>query len=175
MIRRAKNLIVHRILGVRDTPRRIAWGVFLGTIVAWTPTLGFQIMIYVAIATLLRANKVAGIPILFISNPVTAVPLYWSCWKVGDFLVNGGEGATPEAQLEMQERLSSSEEAAAETDWWNDLLTAEFWEQLGQTLWDMGSELWVGSLVIGFTMAIPMYFVTLLGVRAFRKARGLPG
>ena len=142
MIRRLRSLIVHRILGVRDTPRRIAWGVFLGTVVAWTPTLGFQIMIYVAIATLLRANKVSGIPILFISNPVTAVPLYWSCWKVGDLI---------------------------------DLFTAEFWEQLGQTLWDMGTELWVGSFIIGFAMAIPMYFVTLIGVRAFRRARGLPG
>ena len=62
------------LLRVRDTPRRIAWGVFLGSVVAMTPTLGFQIVLYVAIATVLRANKLSGIPILFISNPITAVP-----------------------------------------------------------------------------------------------------
>lgn len=173
MLSRLKNLIVTRILGVSDSPRRIAWGVFLGTIVAWTPTLGFQIMLYVGIATLLRANKVAGIPILFISNPFTAVPLYWSCWKLGDFVVNGGssDGSTGAAALD---RLGAANEAAAETDWWTDLWTAEFWESLGQTLLDMGLELWVGSLIIGVLMAIPMYFLTLVGVRAYRRARGLP-
>src|SRR5690606_17221590 len=77
-----RQVLVHNILGLDDTPHRIGLGVLLGFLVAFTPTLGFQIIMYVALAALIRANKLSGIPILFISNPFTAVPLYWFVWKV---------------------------------------------------------------------------------------------
>ncbi len=171
MLARLRYLIVTRILGVQDSPGRIARGVAIGMIVAWTPTLGFQIMLYVAAATVFRANKVAGIPILFISNPLTAVPLYWGCWKLGDWIVNAGSGGES-AGARAIERLSQASESAAHTDWWHAIWTAEFWRALGDTLLDLGLELWVGSLVIGVAMAIPAYLLTLYGVKAYRRARG---
>lgn len=81
--RRLQQIVFHNILHLDDTPHRIAWGVFLGTMIAFTPTLGLQIVLYIPIAALLRANKISGIPILFISNPFTAVPLYYTTWSVG--------------------------------------------------------------------------------------------
>ncbi len=173
MLARLRHLIVTRILGVQDSPGRIARGVALGMIVAWTPTLGFQIMLYVAVATLFRANKVAGIPVLFISNPLTAVPLYWGCWRLGDWLVNGGS-AGASAGAEAIARLGRASESAAHTSWWHDIWTAQFWEILGETLLDLGLELWVGSLVVGVTLAVPSYLFTLYGVRSYRRARGQP-
>ena len=170
---RLKNLIVHQILGVADTPHRIAWGVFVGGIIAWTPTLGFQIMLYLAAATLLRANKVSGIPILFISNPFTAVPLYWFAWKVGDSVLNGGEAAADTADATtVAERMQEAETSAEETNLFRDIWTAEFWEELGETLLSMGAELWVGGLVMGLLTAVPCYFLTLWGIRVYRRARG---
>jgi len=169
--RRLKNVVVHRILGVSDTPRRIAWGMFLGTVIAFTPTIGFQIMLYVAFATMLRANKVSGIPILFISNPFTAVPLYWFCWKVGAFVMGRG-GGDSEAFNALMERIEAGEETAAEKDIWTDIWTADFWSDVGNVLLDMGLELWVGSFVLGFACAIPLYFLTLVGVRSYRRAKG---
>ncbi len=174
MWRRFKDLVVRRILGVGDTPKRVAFGVFLGTIVAWTPTIGFQIVLYVAIAALLRANKVAGIPILFISNPLTAVPLYWTCWKVGDWVLNGGGGEADAAHNALMSNVDDANQAAAETHLWHDIWTSEFWERLGETIIDMGVEIWTGSLIIGVSMAIPLYFITLMAVRAYRRARGQP-
>ena len=53
---RLKNVVVSGILGLDDSPQRIALGVFLGFVVAMTPTLGLQIVIYVALAALLRVN-----------------------------------------------------------------------------------------------------------------------
>ena len=41
------HVLEHHILGLNDEPHRIARGVFLGTVVAFTPTLGLQMMIYV--------------------------------------------------------------------------------------------------------------------------------
>jgi len=167
---RLKKLVVHQILGVADTPHRIAWGVFLGGLIAWTPTLGLQIVLYLAAATLLRANKVSGIPILFISNPFTAVPLYWFAWKVGDTVLNEDEGGSGAA--EVAERMHAAEANAEETSLLTDLWTKEFWQEAGETLLSMGAELWLGGLIMGLITAIPCYLLTLWGIRVFRRARG---
>lgn len=170
MFRRLKDLIVNKILGVADTPQRIAFGVFLGCIVAFTPTIGLQIVLYVAIATLLRANKVSGIPILFISNPVTAVPLYWFCWWVGAWVMHGGAPQNLMDRDDLAENLGQG--AAASSDWTNQIFTGEFWKGLGSTLAAMGAELWVGSLILGVLAGMLAYPLTVVSVRVYRRARG---
>lgn len=166
---RLKALIVHRVLGVEDTPHRIAWGVAVGTVIAFTPTIGLQIMLYLLFATLLRANKVSGVPILFISNPVTALPLYWFCWKVGAFCL--GRSGENGAQERLQADLESANDAAAETNLLEDIWTSEFWANAWEVMKEMGGELWLGSLILGIAFAIPLYFVTRMAVRRFRKRR----
>jgi len=163
--RRLKNIVVHRILGVDDTPHRIAFGVFLGFLLGWTPTLGFQIILYVTVASLLRANKVAGIPVLFISNPFTAVPLYYFAWWIGSLIV--GVPEPDEAAL----RARLGEATPAREPWYVVMFTDDFWIDLGQKLWNMGGELWLGSLVMGLATGVPGYFLTLWAVRAYRRRR----
>ena len=165
--KRIREFLVSRVLGLEDTPHRIAVGMLLGTIVAWTPTLGFQIGIYLAIATLLRANKISGIPILFISNPVTAVPLYYFCWRVGHALMHGG-AASDEEGLAIISRLE--EAGRADEIAWHELLTAELWASVWDALVAMGVELWVGSLTIGLLTAGPSYFITRWAIRAYRRS-----
>ena len=162
--RRLKDVVVNRILGVADTPHRIAWGVLLGSVIAWTPTIGLQIVLYVAIATALRANKISGIPILFISNPVSAVPLYWFCWWVGNLILHGGGEMDPAVERALERQLSGEAEI--------DMLSGEFWSEIGGALGALGVELWLGSFVLGFATGIPLYFLTLAGVKTYRRARG---
>ena len=164
---RAKAVIIHRVLGVQDTPHRIAWGMAIGTVIAFTPTIGLQIMLYLAAATLLRANKISGVPVLFISNPVSAVPLYWACWRFGAFLM--GSNSTSGNEEQLQGALDNANANAAETSLWEDIWTSEFWEQGWETMKALGGELWLGSLVIGVALAIPAYFVTHAAVRRWRK------
>lgn len=171
LYRRLKDVIVHRILGVDDTPHRIAWGVFLGFLVAWTPTLGFQIMLYVAVASLVRANKVSGIPILFISNPLTAVPFYWFAWWMGSLVLNLGPPVSGESEEMIRDRLAQAEGDGG-GDWTSDIFTSEFWYDLGQTALDMGGELWMGALVLGLLTGAPGYFATLWAVKAYRRVKG---
>lgn len=159
---RLKAVVTGRILGVSDTPHRIAWGVFIGTVVAFTPTIGLQIVLYLALATLLRANKLSGVPILFISNPVTAVPLYWFCWKIGAFFLPG------DPQSEGVE-IALAREGTQSGDFWSDIWTTAFWDHAFDTLVAMGAEMWFGSLFLGVVCGIPLYFLTLFGVRAFRR------
>lgn len=166
--RRLRDVIVLRILGVADTPHRIAWGVLLGFLVAMTPTIGLQIVLYVTIATFLRANKVSGIPILFISNPFTAVPLYYFCFWLGGEVLHGGQASA--SREELMARLEQA--GAAMQHGLGDLLTAAFWRQVWDVFWALGADLWMGSLVLGLVTGVPAYFLTLWGVRAFRRARG---
>lgn len=161
---RIKDVVVHRVLGVDDTPHRIAWGVFLGTVIAFTPTIGLQIVIYIAIASLLRANKVSGIPILFVSNPLTAVPLYWFCWKVGAVCLHGFDGAGDEADVDLS--LASQGTGG---NLWTDIWTADFWEGALELMLSMGGELWLGSIILGLAFGVPLYGLTRMGIRAFRR------
>ncbi|MBK6808642.1 MAG: DUF2062 domain-containing protein [Sandaracinaceae bacterium] len=132
---RLKNVVVSGILGLDDSPQRIALGVFLGFVVAMTPTLGLQIVIYVALAALLRVNKVAGVPILFITNPVTAVPVYGFCWWLGNLVLHGGKGES--SWEEVQARLMAAESGNNES-LWGQLLSADFWSRVGSAMAQLG-------------------------------------
>ncbi len=76
-IQTAERFFIYRVLHVDDTPHRIALGVAVGIFVAWTPTFGLQMILTVLLATLLRGNKLVGLPFVWISNPVTAWPIYF--------------------------------------------------------------------------------------------------
>lgn len=165
---RFKDVVVHRILGVADTPHRIAWGVALGNVIAWTPTIGIQIVLYLIFATLLRANKVSGIPMTFISNPVSAVPVYWFTWRVGNLAIGGDSG---ESQHALQARLSAAEGEMGDKDLWSEIWTAGFWSDVGDLLLSMGLELWVGGFIVGLITAPLFYVITRIGVGAYRRAR----
>ena len=165
---RIKDVIVHRILGVADTPHRIAWGVAIGTLIAWTPTIGIQIVLYLFFATLLRANKVSGIPTTFISNPLSAVPVYWFTWSVGNLAIGGG-GA--ESAQSLQDRLSAAEGEMG-GDLWSEIWTADFWSGVLDLLLSMGAELWVGGLIVGVITAPLFYLVARVGVGMYRRSRG---
>jgi uncharacterized protein len=163
-----RQVLVHNILGLDDTPHRIALGVLLGFLIAFTPTLGFQIILYVALAALIRANKLSGIPVLFISNPFSAVPLYWFVWKVGGLAlgrtVKGEKAPSAEALDALFEGKTWMESAKT-------LLTSEFWEHAVATAVDLGAELWLGAVIVGLIVGIPFYFITVGAVRGFRRAK----
>ena len=167
---RLKDLLIRRILHLDDTPNRIAWGVFLGFLVAFTPTLGLQIVIYVAVATLLRANKVSGVPFLFITNPFTAVPLYYFVWKVGAFVLRFGNNGDSVTEEKIAAWLGETGRVVRNTDW-ERLVEWEYWADTGRVLVSTGAELWVGALVCGLVTGVPAYFVTRWAVGTFRHLR----
>jgi uncharacterized protein (DUF2062 family) len=167
MWRRLRQIVIHNILHLDDTPHRIAWGVFIGAMIAFTPTLGLQIVLYVPVAALLRANKLSGIPILFISNPFTAVPLYYATWSLGAAVMHPEKEVT---RATIKSWLGDTGRALRD-DGAERLLEAEFWSDTGRLLASTGGELWVGGLVCGLVVAIPAYFLTRWGIGAFRHLR----
>jgi len=165
--RRLQQIVFHNILHLDDTPHRIAWGVFIGVMIAFTPTLGLQIVLYLPIAALLRANKVSGIPLLFISNPFTAVPLYYATWSVGAAVLHPEKEVT-QATIKMW--LGNTGRALKDGGIGR-LLETDFWSDTARLLASTGGELWMGALVCGLLVALPSYFITRWGINAFRHLR----
>jgi len=165
--RRLQQIVIHNILHLDDTPHRIAWGVFIGVMVAFTPTLGFQIVIYLAVAALLGANKVSGIPLLFISNPFTAVPLYYATWSLGAVVLRPEKEIT---RATIKNWLGTTGRALRDGGAGR-LLDGDFWADAGQLLASTGAELWIGGLICGLVVGIPSYLLTRWGINAVRHLR----
>jgi len=115
----------------------------------------------VAIAALLRANKAVCVPVVWVSNPLTMVPLYGGCLAFGRFLLGAEEGAG------VGDLLQSLTAKTADLSW----LEFGFWTQLFTNLADLGIELWLGCFVIGLPVALISYPLTRWLVSSHREKR----
>lgn len=91
-IRRAlKNTHLHHVLGERIfhshlwaiDRRSLAGGLSLGLFVAFTPTIPFQMFLCTVGALLFRVNLPLALAACWITNPVTAVPVYLAGRNLG--------------------------------------------------------------------------------------------
>ena len=82
MVRQAKlNLL--RFIRLSGSPDEIAKGFALGIFIGVTPTFGFEMVIAVFAAFLLRENKLAAVIGVWITNPVTAPFIYAAEYELG--------------------------------------------------------------------------------------------
>ncbi|MCK4661172.1 MAG: DUF2062 domain-containing protein [Phycisphaerae bacterium] len=160
-------ILYKRILHADDSPHRIALGAGLATLVAFTPTIGFQTVIALALAALMRANKAICIPIVWISNPLTALPIYGACWKLGQALTSA---PPPVSNTNMAVTLGKLAEHTDEGIWFR-LFEPEFWMSLLSMMFEFGLVLWVGCLLVGMVAGILTYFATRWGVTEYRQRR----
>jgi uncharacterized protein len=153
--RRTRRLVVNQVLHANDPPHRLALGVAIGVFVTFTPTIGFQMMLVLFLAWLFRANKAVGLPVVWLSNPATLVPIYWPCYQLGRWLLQ----APP-----------------IRAAWWNSIThppagwaeRVEFyWTRFTEVFWP----LWVGGIVIGLSAAYLTYYVVYFVLCSYRMQR----
>lgn len=164
--RSARNFIYKRILHADDTPHRIALGVALGTFVGFTPTMGAQTVIALALATLFRANKVVCLPFVWITNPFTFAPIYWACWRFGAALTATPAAAKGEYLLHQLEGYSGGGLAFLHS-----LLSYDFWASMVHMMFEIGVELWLGCSIVGLVAGGTLYLITKWTVVAYRARR----
>ncbi len=68
--------ILRWVIKLRSSPRAIAGGLGLGTFIAFTPTMGVQLILAVIAATFFNLNRPASIIPIWITNPITVAPIY---------------------------------------------------------------------------------------------------
>jgi len=155
LLRRSRQFVYHNVLHADDPPHRLALGAAIGVFVTFTPTVGLQMMIVVFLSWLFRANKVVGLPIVWISNPATIVPLYYSCYVVGRIML--GWQPVPD-------------------NWWHHLghPPAGLWDTITfywSRLMEIAIPLWLGCIVVGLLLAYPTYYGLYYAIRAYRLKR----
>ena len=156
VIRKIRRFFIYRVLHVDDTPHRIALGLAAGIFITWTPTIGFQMVLTVLLATLLQGNKFVGVPFVWISNPLTAVPLSYFNFVVGTWILPG--------TYSRSEFFSSLRGAVQFSGSWLDKVVA-WWKATADFLWP----LWTGSILVGLVLAVITYVVTRRAVVTYRK------
>lgn len=83
MLKDQFNKFKDRFVKIRGNPKDIALGFALGIYVALTPTMGVQMIIAVTFAAIFRWNKIAAAAAVWVTNPLTAVPIYGLNYWVG--------------------------------------------------------------------------------------------
>lgn len=167
--RKIRRLLFHSILHADDSPHRIAMGVAAGLFVTFTPTPGLQTVLAIALAAALRGNKLAAVPWVWLTNPITMLPIYGPCYKLGAWIV----GSSSQEAHSVFQRVQELALDPLRGDWTR-LVQLDFWRELLFTLAQFGAELWVGCLIVSTIVAVIGYFVSrqwITNHRARRAAR----
>ncbi|MCG3179158.1 MAG: hypothetical protein BIFFINMI_01490 [Phycisphaerae bacterium] len=160
--------LLHKVLHVDDTPHRIALGLAIGMFVTFTPTIPFQMVLTVALCWLLRANLVVGVPLVWITNPVTMGPIYYFNFRIGELLLGPGKSTAHESFRRLS-RFRGGQ------GFWADLFAYahHVWRLLLEVFW----RCWLGSLIVSAVLAVATYFVgywLVIRYRAWHRRR-FPG
>jgi hypothetical protein len=149
--------LLRHVLMLDDTPHHIAMGVAVGMFIGMTPTVGIQMILVMIFAFLSKPlfhfNRVAALITVYISNPVTMLPIYWFDYKVGTFFV---------------ERTVSRDEFQQifEYDGF-----AEWWQTIVDLFVEIGWPLAAGTAVVATVSGVVSYPIILWLVRTFQRRR----
>jgi len=152
-----RDWFVH-LLHLDASAHRIALGAAIGVFVAFTPTIGVQMLLIFFLTSLFRANAAAGVPMAWLTNPATMVPVYWFNLWVGIKIVGGTQS--------MLDRFESAVAAIVSRDltWWQ--LVKEWWDLVMSVAWP----LWVGSVVVSLVLAALTYGLMYYLITVYRRA-----
>ncbi|MEL7370511.1 MAG: DUF2062 domain-containing protein [Myxococcota bacterium] len=164
---RAKHLIVHYVLQLDGSPHSIALGVFLGFLIGMTPTIGLQMLTYFAVCAVVGANRISGLLPVWISNPFTAVPLYYFNWRVGVAIMTGQLDGGSASKEELAALLAQA--PGQDLSLWERMFSADFWRMAFELFVALGLELWVGCITVGTATGLVGYWAALAGVKAYRR------
>jgi uncharacterized protein (DUF2062 family) len=150
-----RNTYVHRILGERIFQDRIwridlnstAGALSLGLFVAFTPTIPFQMFLCAIGAILFRVNMPIALASCWITNPLTALPIYLSAYGLGQYLL---------------EHIKI----------WNFTFELFSFESRTGVFMKQSLYLWTGSLVFSVVSAFLANIAARLAWRLFRKLKG---
>ncbi|QEG38946.1 hypothetical protein UC8_09060 [Roseimaritima ulvae] len=144
---------VRWVTQANDPPHRLALGIALGLFCGLLPLVGLQTVLVLALAWLLGANKAIGLPLTWLTNPATFVPIFYPCYQLGAFLM----GTTP-VDLQWWQRLAEPPAGSAAMSF--------YW----QSLQEVSAPLLLGSFLLATAVAVAGYYLSLQGIEGLRRA-----
>ena len=119
---------IHWLWSQEGSPGERARGIAAGVFCGCFPFFGLQMVLSVALASLVRGNHLLAAAGTLVSNPLTYVPLYWFNYKVGCWLLG------PATNIAALEGLNRS----------------NLWNQG----WDFSQRILLGSGLVGAVLAL---------------------
>lgn len=154
--------VLRWVVKLRSSPRAIAGGLGVGTFIAFTPTMGIQLILAVIVATMFNMNRPASMIPVWITNPITVAPIYtFNYWLGCKFVAGPPLREVSDLFIDIGSTMAH----------------LEFWEIKEQVLavFHMGREilipLLIGSIAIGTVTGLATYFLTLKLLSVFFTRR----
>jgi uncharacterized protein len=145
-----RSRLLEPIVRAQGSPRSIARGTALGTWLTLTPTVGIQMAIAAFVGIPWGANMPIAIALIWLSNPFTILPLYYSYYWLGTVILPGPARSYADVASQVAVRVEA---------------VTRHGEGVGTALRMLGTEIGtpmvVGSLVIATGCAIPAYALAL--------------
>ncbi|MFQ5738514.1 MAG: DUF2062 domain-containing protein [Acidobacteriota bacterium] len=138
------------LLGIPDAPEQTAFAFALGVFLGFSPLLGLHTALGLALAVVLRLNKIAVLVGIYLNNPWIIVPFYGFATWLGLKLTGLPEGVSLPAMGA------------------GDIWTAEFWRWLASQ-WRLLIPAFVGSMVLCTLLSLIAYPVALYFIRKYRR------
>ena len=139
-----------RLVRLKGHPHQVARGLSVGVFAGFFPWFGFQIIVAVLLAFLVRGNKIAAAMSTWVSNPLTYFPIFAFNYAVGSWLVKFWGLSVDTTSFQ------------GNTASWSDFSM-------------MGTEfvvtLLIGCLVVGTLVATAVYFFSLRFLCRWRQLR----
>ncbi|CAK7255412.1 MULTISPECIES: DUF2062 domain-containing protein [unclassified Shinella] len=147
---RPARYLAKRILRLSASPHAVAAGVAAGTFSAFTPLLGFHVILALALAYLMAGNLLAAALATTIANPLTIPLIALATFRVGEALLcmKSAEMVTAAELFHRLEHLELS----------------ELWQPVLKPML-------AGAGLLGIAAAALAYGVTRLAVRSFKARR----
>lgn len=143
---------------MRGTPKAIGRGLAAGVFAGWFPLFGLQTIIGVAIASVVRGNKIMAAAGTWVSNPFTYVPIYYFNFRIGQGLLS---------QLSIDNEMPSLEAI-------QEIVAASGWAAFSDFL-NLGAAfvltLFLGCFVTGIISAILAYAAGIKLAQVIRRRK----
>ena len=114
----------------------LAKGLAVGLFVAFTPTLGIQMLLTCIVILFIPGNLPIALATCWLTNPITAVPVYMVEWRIGKFILGifGHDSGAPPGIVEHDSFI--------------DFVT---------NIFQQGGTLWLGSIISSAIIALAGY------------------
>jgi len=77
-----------KFMRLRGSPYSLAMGTAVGVFIGISPTIPLHTVAIIGATLLMRVSTIAALlSATVVCNPLTMVPLYYLCWKVGDLVL----------------------------------------------------------------------------------------
>ncbi len=157
-----------RVLRIPDSPQRIARGVFMGTIVAFSPLFGLHFVIAPVLAWMIGGSILASIAAVFVCNPFTFPAIAYASFSLGSALTGDNLSLTEDSAVAMT--VSGLKEI-----WLN--LVALFttdtanWDSVSEVVRNVFVPYLIGGAVLGLVSGAVLGWMSYRLIAAYQRRR----